>query len=173
MATIARLEMGEEFDAERLAQPFGMAMYYLIPEVTCLLGLLLWATPAISTEIEGQTWVYLTLRGSGRSAVVIGKYLTAVFWTLSAALSATTISSVLVGPIIGWRIWGGLCACCPFCPALCMPRCTWQSAPCSSAEPWWQRLDTRSSWNTWSRLSPHWSTSSRFTIGCAGSWRIG
>ena len=104
MITMARLNM-DPFIAEELIVPFGMAMYFLIVEVTCLLGLLLWATPAISTEIEGQTWVYLIMRRSGRSTVLIGKYLTAVLWTMSAGLLAVALCSIVVGPTIGAELW--------------------------------------------------------------------
>ncbi|QDV45027.1 ABC-2 family transporter protein [Stieleria neptunia] len=102
---IAKIEMGERFDPEKLVEPLGMAMYFLIPEVSCLLGLLLWATPAISTEIEGQTWVYLTMRSSGRRMVLIGKYLTAVVWTLSASLAAVALCTVVVDSPIGSETW--------------------------------------------------------------------
>ena len=90
---------------EELIEPFGMTMYFLIPELTCLLGLLLWATPAVSTEIEGQTWVYLTMRSSGRGVVLLGKFLTAVVWTLSASLLAVALCTIVVGPTIGSELW--------------------------------------------------------------------
>ncbi|MCA9137920.1 MAG: hypothetical protein KDB00_14210 [Planctomycetales bacterium] len=101
----AKLKLGERYTAEHLTEPFGMAMYFLIPEVSCLLGLLLWATPAISTEIEGQTWVYLMMRQSGRGVVLIGKYLTGVVWTLSASLIAVALCCIVVGPDIGSELW--------------------------------------------------------------------
>ena len=41
-------------------------MFGLIPEVICLLGLLLWATPIVHTELEGRTWIYLAVRPRGR-----------------------------------------------------------------------------------------------------------
>ena len=109
MNVIARWNLGADYDSQELLQPFGLVLYFLIPEVTCLLGLLLWATPAISTEIEGQTWVYLTLRQSGRTMVLIGKYLTAVVWTLSAALISITICSIVIGPTVAFDLWGVLC----------------------------------------------------------------
>ncbi len=89
---------------------WGLTLYFLVPEVVCLLGLLLWATPAISTEIEGQTWIYLAMRRSGRSIVLIGKYLTAIIWTVSAALVAITTCMLIVGAIGGFRLWAVMCA---------------------------------------------------------------
>lgn len=84
---------------------FGFSLYFLIPEIVCLLGLLLWATPAVSTEIEGQTWIYLAMRRSGRSIVLLGKYLTAVLWTWSAAVAGISISVVVIGPPEPLRMW--------------------------------------------------------------------
>ncbi|MCC9602984.1 hypothetical protein LOC67_20750 [Stieleria sp. JC731] len=105
MLMIAKMEMGDRYNAQEMIEPFGMAMYFLIPEVSCLLGLLLWAAPAISTEIEGQTWIYLTVRTNGRWAVLVGKYLTAVVWTLASTLTALTISCLIVGPEIANELW--------------------------------------------------------------------
>ena len=91
-------------------EPIGFAMYFLIPEVVCLLGLLLWATPAIATEIEGQTWIYLAMRRSGRTTVMLGKYLTAVVWSLSAALVASSVCVWIVNPEDPMRMWWVMCA---------------------------------------------------------------
>lgn len=69
--------------------------YVLVPQISCMLGLLLWATPAIGAEIEAQSWVYLVLRQHGRVAVALGKYLVAVAWTASyGILSAVTVSLI-------------------------------------------------------------------------------
>ncbi|QEG39410.1 hypothetical protein [Roseimaritima ulvae] len=84
---------------------FGFTLYFLIPEIVCLLGLLLWATPVVSTEIEGQTWIYLAMRASGRNIVLLGKYLTAVLWTWTAAATGITISVLIIGPPEPLRMW--------------------------------------------------------------------
>ncbi|TWT82631.1 ABC-2 family transporter protein [Planctomycetes bacterium CA13] len=105
MRTIANAHLADKLDPADFVEPFGVTLYFLVPEVTCLLGLLLWATPAISTEIEGQTWVYLALRRSGRRMVLFGKYLTAVIWTLSAALVAISASVFLIGTDVMLRMW--------------------------------------------------------------------
>jgi len=88
------------------AEQWGIMFYFLVPEVICLLGLLLWAAPAISTEIEGQTWIYLALRRSGRSWVPLGKYLTSVVWTFSAALVSSTGCVIVMGPMGSFKLWG-------------------------------------------------------------------
>ncbi|MEM7559014.1 MAG: ABC transporter permease, partial [Planctomycetota bacterium] len=62
-----------------------------------MLGLLIWATPAVGSELEAQTWIHLAMRPRGRSAVALGKYGVAVLWTASY----TIISSILCGVLSG------------------------------------------------------------------------
>lgn len=88
----------------------GIALLMLIPLVVCMLGLLLWASPAIHSELEGKTWIYLACRPRGRASVLIGKYLMAVAWTALAGLCAITLCICVVGanqmqvPLA--RLWG-------------------------------------------------------------------
>lgn len=105
MFPIALISALRILETSNQPEPWGFTLYFLVPEVVCLLGLLLWATPTISTEVEGQTWIYLAMRRSGRSIVLIGKYLTAVLWTFSAALTAITVCVVIMGPAGGFRLW--------------------------------------------------------------------
>jgi len=86
-------------------EQWGLMLYFLVPEVICLLGLLLWATPAISTEIEGQTWIYLATRRSGRTWVPLGKYLISVVWTFSAAVASNTGCVIVMGPMADFELW--------------------------------------------------------------------
>lgn len=60
--------------------------FYLVVQVSCMLGLLLWATPAIGSELEAQTWVYVALRPGGKMAILLGKYVVAAAWTASAGM---------------------------------------------------------------------------------------
>ena len=90
-------------------ETWGLILYFLIPEVVCLLGLLLWATPAVSTEVEGQTWIYLAMRRSGRNLVLVGKYATAVLWSCSAAWAAATGCTLLLGSTGGFKLWLVIC----------------------------------------------------------------
>ncbi len=68
-----------------------VTIFLLVPEVVCLMGLLLWATPAIHAELEGKTWSYLAVRPGGKGSVLLGKYLAAVAWTMPAALLSLVI----------------------------------------------------------------------------------
>ncbi|NND99714.1 MAG: hypothetical protein HKN47_20540 [Pirellulaceae bacterium] len=96
--------MNKTAGAVRIEQ-WGITLYILIPELVCLLGLLLWATPVVSTEIENQTWIYLAMRRSGRSMVLLGKYLTAIIWSLSAALVSVSLCMYFVENVGGVRLW--------------------------------------------------------------------
>jgi ABC-type transport system involved in multi-copper enzyme maturation permease subunit len=64
----------------------ALMSYYLVVQVGCMLGLLLWATPAVGAELEAQTWIYLAMRPHGKIAMLLGKYVVATLWTASAGL---------------------------------------------------------------------------------------
>ncbi len=75
------------------AEPLALICFYLVVQVGCMLGLLLWATPAIGSELEAQTWIYVALRPHGKTAILLGKYVVAALWTASASMiSAVGIS---------------------------------------------------------------------------------
>ena len=89
---------------------WGFVLFFLIPEVVCLMGLLLWATPAVSSELEGQTWLYLATRPGGKQAVLLGKYLTAVAWAATAAWAGAAVSVLVAQPEKPLRMLMVLCA---------------------------------------------------------------
>lgn len=55
-----------------------------------LLSLLLWLPANIATELEGQTWIFATSRPYGRAILLLGKYFSAVIWTLLIEAAAFT-----------------------------------------------------------------------------------
>ena len=65
-------------------------------EVTCLLQLLIWATPWLHSELEGLSWTYLSVRPGGKTAVLMGKYLAAATRTMVGAEAALLISMLLI-----------------------------------------------------------------------------
>ena len=67
-------------------------LFALVPMLVSMLGALLWTTTAIATELERRSWVYLTIRPNGGTAVLIGKYLAAVTWVIPAALVGLTLA---------------------------------------------------------------------------------
>ena len=88
---------------------YVIILFLLIPQVVTVLGLLLWATPIVHSELEAQTWVYSVVRPGARRAVLLGKYCIAVLWAFSSACVATTLAipfSTLIHP---FQTWGVLC----------------------------------------------------------------
>lgn len=79
--------------------------YTLIPIIVCILGLLLWATPSVNAEVEGNSWPYLAVRPGGKTNVLIGKYLTAVAWTVLAGWTSLTVSVLIAQPAGAVRLW--------------------------------------------------------------------
>lgn len=78
------------------ALPGLIALYALIPGLTCVLAVLLWATPIIHSEMEGRTWPYLAVRPCGKSSILLGKYLAAVAWTAVVAWLSLTLSILVI-----------------------------------------------------------------------------
>jgi ABC-type transport system involved in multi-copper enzyme maturation permease subunit len=83
---------------DQQAEAFAIALFVLVPEIVCLLGLLLWATPVIHEEVEAKTWTYLVVRPAGKTPILLGKYAAAVLWTmltgwLSLALCLAVVST--------------------------------------------------------------------------------
>ena len=60
-----------------------------------ILAELLWATPIVYGELEGKTWLFLAVRPRGIMAVLLGKYLIAVLWTMAVCSIAMTICVLL------------------------------------------------------------------------------
>ena len=80
-------------------------LFTLIPLATTALALLLWATPIVQAELETNTWSYLAVRPHGRLTVLLGKYLTALLWTIATSWGGLTLSILLVQPNRAWHIW--------------------------------------------------------------------
>jgi hypothetical protein len=80
-----------------------LVLYALGPNVVCYMGLLLWVTPAIHSELQGRSWSYLAVRPGGKVATLVGKYLAAVTWTALAAFAGLAISIVIARP--GHAAW--------------------------------------------------------------------
>ncbi len=86
-----------------------IALFILVPDLLCLMGLLLWATPVIHSELEGGTWSYLAVRPGGRAPILLGKYLAAVTWIALCALTSLTVCVAVIEPEAGsLRVWSVL-----------------------------------------------------------------
>ncbi|MEQ8790377.1 MAG: hypothetical protein RIC55_29045 [Pirellulaceae bacterium] len=84
-------------DDERAAVFWDLILFTLAG-VVCLLSLLLWATTIISEERSANTWSYLAVRSCGVSAVLIGKYLNAVAWSIACTCLAVVLATAVGQP---------------------------------------------------------------------------
>ncbi len=80
-------------------------LYALIPMLVAMLGTFLWTTPAVSAELERKSWVYLTVRPYGSTAVLLGKYVAAVTWVIPPAVIAVTASVLIAQPSQPGKAW--------------------------------------------------------------------
>lgn len=80
-------------------------LFALGPMLVTMLGTMLWVTPALSAELERRSWVYLSVRPNGGTAVLVGKYLAAVTWVIPPVLLGLAIAVPLSGASNGWQIW--------------------------------------------------------------------
>ncbi|HUP78403.1 MAG TPA: hypothetical protein VM260_07530, partial [Pirellula sp.] len=106
---IASWQIGLHESTNELAMNFGyiFMLFLLIPQVVTVLGLLLWATPIVHSELEAQTWVYAVVRPGARRAVLLGKYCIAVLWTFSCSCVAVTIAipfTSVANPVPTWMV---------------------------------------------------------------------
>jgi ABC-type transport system involved in multi-copper enzyme maturation permease subunit len=80
-------------------EAWPLVLFVLIPELVCLLGLLLWITPWLQTEVEGKTWPYLAVRPAGKLPVLLGKYAAGVSWTMLTGWLALGLAIWAVWPL--------------------------------------------------------------------------
>lgn len=73
-------------------------LYVMIPCVVSMMGVFLWATPAVATELENRSWIYLAVRPQGSAAIVIGKFLVAISWTVLAAWLGLALAMLVIRP---------------------------------------------------------------------------
>jgi ABC-type transport system involved in multi-copper enzyme maturation permease subunit len=74
----------------------AVLVYVLSPCVACMMSVFLWSTPAVSSELEGRSWTYLSVRPHGTLAVLLGKYLVGVSWALPVGLLSAIIGSLVI-----------------------------------------------------------------------------
>ncbi len=64
-----------------------------------LLSLILWLPPGVYSELEGQTWILSTSRPYGRVSMLLGKYFSAIVWTMTVLTLAYAITTLLCWPL--------------------------------------------------------------------------
>lgn len=108
---IASWQIGRQSSVSSEEMNFGyvVMLFLLIPQVVTVLGLLLWATPIVHSELEAQTWGYAVVRPGARRAVLLGKYCIAVLWTFSSASVAVTLAIPFTAVLHPFQTWYVLC----------------------------------------------------------------
>jgi ABC-type transport system involved in multi-copper enzyme maturation permease subunit len=105
----ARLEVRDVQDVWYIL----LALVFVLQiEIVTVLSMLLWATPVVHAELEGQTWVYSVVRPHARWMMLCGKYLASFLWTSSC----TVLSVSLIVPWLNtpdpsqtWKVCVSLC----------------------------------------------------------------
>ena len=96
LLALVRYNVGLPPNRDYMSVP--IALYVLCPGVVSMLGVLLWASPSIASELEGRSWVYPAVRPRGALAVFLGKYLVAVVWSAPAACLAAAAAARIMAP---------------------------------------------------------------------------
>lgn len=85
---------------------------FLYAAITCVcstLSVLLTAGPAVASELEQRSWVYLATRPNGIFWLLLGKYLVAVTWGTTAAWAGATGAILLTSAQSPFVIWRAIC----------------------------------------------------------------
>ncbi|MCP4169200.1 MAG: hypothetical protein GY758_00325 [Fuerstiella sp.] len=77
---------------QTISTVFTIVLYFVAPTISCMLGALLTAAPAVASELEQHSWIYLAVRPNGLFHLIVGKYLVAVMWTASATVTGVIIA---------------------------------------------------------------------------------
>ena len=78
---------------------WGFFATTLIAGVIPGLNLLLWLTPLLSTELEGNTWTFISVRPGGKLCMVLGKYLATVSRAIVSGLLGLLIVILVTSSI--------------------------------------------------------------------------
>lgn len=87
---------------------WSVLLYVAVPCVCCAMSALLTAGPAIATELEQRSWIYLATRPHGIAWLLLGKFFVATGWAFSAAAAATSLSVMFVNAPNPFTIWFGI-----------------------------------------------------------------
>jgi ABC-type transport system involved in multi-copper enzyme maturation permease subunit len=90
MTNYIQFPPGARVTQQNISTMFTIALYFVAPTISCMLGALLIAAPAVASELEQHSWVYLAVRPNGLFYLILGKYLVAVVWAASATLVGVT-----------------------------------------------------------------------------------
>ena len=80
----------------RVGTGYELFISVLFISIVCLLGLFMWATPIVASELEGKSWIFNASRPRGRVSLLLGKYLAAVLFNFAICLIAVTLCLFLI-----------------------------------------------------------------------------
>ena len=87
---------------------WSMIYYITVPCVCTAMSVLLTAGPAIASELEQRSWVYLATRPHGIFYLLLGKYAVAVTWGFTAALAGLSLAVLLCNAESKMQIWDAM-----------------------------------------------------------------
>ncbi|MCH2180532.1 MAG: hypothetical protein MK108_00875 [Mariniblastus sp.] len=96
---LALIFVGFRFTSETFEYPLIVTVLFVT--IVSLLGMLLWATPNIYSELEGKSWIFVASRPGGRISIVLGKYCSAVLFGFSISLISITGCLVVIQTMSG------------------------------------------------------------------------
>lgn len=104
---LLRFVQAEEGDIpiEARDSVWSLLYYITVPCVCTAMGVLLTAGPAVATELEQRSWVYLATRPRGIVWLLLGKYLVATTWGVTAAWTSITVAIPLSNATERMQIW--------------------------------------------------------------------
>ncbi len=79
-----------------ILQGFTPLLTITLTGLVCLLSLILWATPNVSAELEGKSWVFIASRPGGRISIFLGKYLAAISVSFTICIIAISLCTFLI-----------------------------------------------------------------------------
>ncbi|MCA9199640.1 MAG: ABC transporter permease [Planctomycetales bacterium] len=62
--------------------------------ISCILSLLLWATPNVYSEMESKGWSFIACRPKGRTSLLVGKYIAAVVYSYLVCLLSSSLCTL-------------------------------------------------------------------------------
>ncbi|MCA9061931.1 MAG: hypothetical protein KDA96_02700 [Planctomycetaceae bacterium] len=98
--------------AEAVNSTWSVLYYVIVTCVSCTLGVFLNTAPAVATELEQHSWVYMATRPNGIRWLLFGKYTIGVLWAATAAIAGLSVSVFLCEAPESWLIWRTLTVLC-------------------------------------------------------------
>ena len=83
-------------DGGKLMLESAQFMAVFLTALVLLLGLLLWATPNVYSELEGKSWLFVASRPSGRRSIFLGKFMASVLVSLAICFMAISLCVLVI-----------------------------------------------------------------------------